>query len=104
MENKLESRTDILDRLAIKFGKKDNIEGFRDFIETYNYDAVIVIVRQAMAEYENQGNKSMYSKSQVIKLIKKSIGDFLSEGCPNYPKDKRGSWINWTEEWTEKNV
>lgn len=37
-------------------------------------------------------------------LIKKAVGDFLADGCPNYPKDKRGSWLKWVEDWCKKNI
>ena len=51
---KKESRVEILDRLAKKVGGKDGVETFEDFLVRYNSDAVIILVRQAMAEYSRQ--------------------------------------------------
>lgn len=30
------------------------------------------------------------------------VMDFLSAGCPNFPKDERGSWLKWVESYIEK--
>lgn len=34
---------------------------------------------------------------------KNAVGAFLSAGCPNFPKDERGSWLKWYDEWFLKN-
>jgi hypothetical protein len=34
---------------------------------------------------------------------KNAVGAFLSAGCPNYPKDERGSWLKWYDNWFLKN-
>lgn len=52
---KLRARIDILDDLAKRFGKQENIQSFEEFYSLYNFDANIMIIRQAMAEYERQG-------------------------------------------------
>lgn len=52
---KLRARIDILDDLAKRFGKQENIQSFEEFYSFYNFDANIMIIRQAMAEYERQG-------------------------------------------------
>lgn len=49
-------------------------------------------------------NGYLLRKDETIHLVKKSIGDFLSEGCPNFPKDKIGSWLKWVDNWITKNL
>lgn len=58
----IKSRIEILDDLAIKFGKNDNCQSFEDFYCLYNFDANLMIIRQAMAEYELQGINDYKSK------------------------------------------
>jgi hypothetical protein len=59
---KLKSRIDILDDLAKRFGKQENIQSFEEFYSFYNFDANVMIIRQAMAEYELQGINDYKSK------------------------------------------
>lgn len=50
----MESRIEILDRLSVRFGKEFDIKNFNEFLIMYNKDAIILLVRKAMAEYANQ--------------------------------------------------
>jgi hypothetical protein len=59
---KLKSRIEILDGLAKRFGKQENIQSFEEFYSFYNFDANVMIIRQAMAEYELQGINNYKSK------------------------------------------
>lgn len=52
---KLKSRIEILDDIAKRLGKQENIQSFEEFYSFYNFDANVMIIRQAMAEYERQG-------------------------------------------------
>jgi hypothetical protein len=71
MENKQESRIVILDRLSKKYGKHFEVDTFEELIKLCDTTTVVIVVRLAMQEYERQGTKSMYSKSEVAKLIRK---------------------------------
>lgn len=55
MENKLESRIGILDRLSMKWGKSTGCVNFDDFLDFYDNEAVTRLVYIAMLEYEMQG-------------------------------------------------
>lgn len=59
---KLKSRIDILDDLAKRLGKKENIQSFEEFYCFYNFEANVMLIRQAMAEYELQGVRDYKSK------------------------------------------
>lgn len=59
---KLKSRIEILDNLAKRLGKQENIQSFEEFYSFYNFDANLMIIRQAMAEYEIQGINDYKSK------------------------------------------
>lgn len=59
---KLKSRIEILDNLAKRLGKQENIQSFEEFYSFYNFDANVMIIRQAMAEYELQGINDYKSK------------------------------------------
>lgn len=106
MENKQEARIEILDRLAKRFGKSLEIENFEDFIKTHDAFAIILLTRQAMAEYERQGKESMYSKSDVIKLVNK-FNDEVTIGGKSELKDKYIGSLTYPElqqKWIEENV
>jgi hypothetical protein len=49
-----ESRIQILDRLSIKWGKKDEVKDFDEFCKFYNSDAITQLVYIAMHEYSRQ--------------------------------------------------
>ena len=57
-EVKQKSRLEILNDLSKKWGAKDKVESFDDFILTYNTDAIITLVHVAMNESFLQGIKS----------------------------------------------
>lgn len=49
-----ESRIQILDRLSVKWGKKDDVKNFDEFCKFYNSDAITQLVYIAMHEYARQ--------------------------------------------------
>jgi len=106
MENKQESRIVILDRLSKKYGKHFEVDNFEELIRLCNTITVIMVVRLAMIEYERQGNVSMYSKSDVIKLINK-FNDEVTIGGKSELKDKYIGSLTYPElqqKWIEENV
>lgn len=106
MENKQEARIEILDRLAKRFGKSLEIENFEDFIKTHDTFAIILLVRQAMAEYSRQDNNDKLSKSKVISLINK-FNDEVTIGGKSELKDKYIGSLTYPElqqKWIEENV
>lgn len=50
----MESRIEILDRLAIKHRTTDVVESFEDLLNFEDNLRVIIVVRLAMLEYSNQ--------------------------------------------------
>lgn len=106
MENKQESRIDILDRLSKKYGKHFEVDNFEDLIRLCDTTTVIIVTRLAMQEYERQGNKSMYSKNEVVKLINK-FNDEVTIGGKSELKDKYMGELTYPEiqqKWIEENV
>lgn len=106
MENKQESRIQILDRLSKKSGEKDGIVNFKEFCEYYNSDAMLQLVYLAMAEYDRQTMRSMYSKSDVVKLINK-FNDEVTIGGKSELKDKYHAILTYPEiqqKWIEENI
>lgn len=99
MEAKLESRVEILDRLAKKFANKNYIETFSDFCTYFNPDAITQLVRIAMQEYELQTIKSMKSKLQVKKLIERYDLD-LKNSTAHYQLPRKFT----VEEWCGENI
>lgn len=56
----MESRIEILDRLAKKWSSKENctpVHDFEQWLSIYDADATIQLVYIAMQEYANQENK-----------------------------------------------
>lgn len=106
MENKQESRIVILDKLSKKWGEKDGIVNFKEFCEYYNSDAILQLVYLAMAEYDRQTIRSMYSKYDVVKLINK-FNDEVTIGCKSEFKDKYMGELTYPEiqqKWIEENI
>ena len=106
MEGKQESRIEILDRFSIKYGKHFEIDNFQELIRVCDTMTVIIVVRLAMAEYEQQGIRQMYSKSEVIKLINK-FNDEVTIGGKSELKDKYHAILTYPElqeKWIEENV
>ncbi len=62
----MESRKQILDRLAKKWGQKTNplVENFDDFQIFFNSDAVFQLVYMAMAEYSKQSRINSNEKDR----------------------------------------
>jgi len=60
----MESRIEILDRLAKKHGNKDGINDFTEFIHFYSAEAVIMLTRIAMAEYARQSINEINNKKK----------------------------------------
>ena len=106
MENKQESRIEILDRLSKKWGEKDSVINFKEFCEYYDSDAMLQLVYLAMSEYERQGTKQMYSRSQVIHLINK-FDDEATIGGKSELKHKYHAILTYPEikeKWIEENI
>ncbi len=106
MENKLESRIEILDRLSVKYGKHFEVENFEELIRVCDKLTVVIVVRLAMAEYEKQTIKTMYSKSEVIKLINKFDTEATIGGTSEL-KNKYHNVLSYHElklKWIEENV
>lgn len=106
MENKQESRIEILDRLSKKWGSKHNIQTFDEFCMFYDSKEITTLVYLAMAEYERQTIRTMYSKSQVIKLINK-FNDEVTIGGKSELKDKYMGELTYPEiqqKWIEENI
>lgn len=53
----MESRIQILNRLARKFGKRDNIISFEEFVKFYDAKAVTMLVYQAMIVHSREDKK-----------------------------------------------
>lgn len=63
---KQESRIEILDRLAYKHSRNNsaiNVDTFEDFVNAFTAEAVIILVRLAMAEYLIQSIKDNHENS-----------------------------------------
>lgn len=90
----IKSRIEILDDLAIKFGKNDNCQSFEDFYCLYNFDANLMIIRQAMAEYDLQtiktnrkNQKDMLNKKEVVELLEKHTQFITDTKCVLTPEE-----------------
>jgi hypothetical protein len=70
----MESRIQILDRLAIKFGKKDNISSFEEFVRFYESSAVTMLVYQAMIVHSRQEQKLAVCRTK-INFNRQLLGD-----------------------------
>lgn len=99
MENRLESRIQILDKLSKKWGEKDGIVNFKEFCEYYNSDAILQLVYLAMGEYDRQNTRSMYSKFEFEKLIEKYDSD-LRNSTSHYQLPRKFT----VEEWCKENL
>lgn len=106
MENKLESRIQILDRLSKKWGEKDSVENFTEFCMLYNPEAITQLVYLAMAAYDRQTIKSMYSKSEVVKLIKKFDKEVTIGGTSELKSKYMGelTYPEIQDKWIEENI
>ncbi len=104
MENKLESRIDILDRLSIKYGKHFEVESFEELIKLCDSMTVIIVVRLAMAEYERQTTKTMYSKNEVGNFINQFWLD--TNTSTEFNREYRNSLTVYqmTQKWIEEKV
>lgn len=98
-EFKQKSRIQILNDLSVKWGAKDNVESFKDFIKTYNSDAVIALVHLAMNEIFLQGIKNERTKNPNINI---DLANWIQE--KEYSKRKHthpnkvGKWFsNYTD-------
>jgi hypothetical protein len=107
MENsKQKARIEILDEWSKKYGKDLEIENFKDFINTYDYDAIVLLVRKAMGEYWLQGTKDTFSKHQVISLIRK-FNEEVTIGGKSELKDKYIGSLTYPElqqKWIDENI
>ncbi len=106
INKKMESRIEILDRLSVKYGKHFEVDSFEELIKLCDSMTVIIVVRLAMSEYENQGTKSMYSKSQVIHLINKFDNEATIGGTSEL-KNKYHNTLSYHElklKWIEENI
>ena len=106
MKNKQESRIVILDRLSVKYGKHFQVDNFEELIKLCDTTTVIIVVRLAMAEYDRQTMRSMYSKSDVIKLINK-FNDEVTIGGKSELKDKYHAVLTYPkiqQKWIEENI
>lgn len=106
MKNKQESRIEILDRLSKKYGKHFEVDTFEELIRLCDTQTVIIVTRLAMVEYERQGIRQMYSKSDVVKLINK-FNDEVTIGGKSEIKDKYMGELTYPEiqeKWIEENV
>lgn len=61
----MESRIQVLDRLARKYGKRDQITSFEHFVDFYDAKAVTMLVYQAMFVYSNQGLKLAVCRTKI---------------------------------------
>lgn len=98
-EFKQKSRIQILNDLSVKWGAKDNVESFKDFIQTYNSDAVITLVHLAMNEIFLQGIKNERDKKLNLNI---DLANWIQE--KEYSKKKHthpnkvGKWFsNYTD-------
>lgn len=106
MKNKQESRIEILDRLSKKYGKHFEVETFEELIKLCDTLTIVIVVRLAMSEYEKQTIKSMYSKSELIKIIKK-FNEEVTIGGKSELKDKYIGELTYPElqdKWIEENT
>lgn len=106
METKLESRIEILDRLSVKYGKHFEVYNFEELLKLCDTTTIIIVTRLAMQEYERQGTKSMYSKSEVVKLIKKFDAE-VTIGAKSELKTKHRHELTYPEiqeKWIEENI
>lgn len=106
MEDKQESRIAILDRLSVKYGKHFEVDNFEELLKLCDTTTIIIVTRLAMQEYERQGNKSMYSQSEVVKLINK-FNDEVTIGGKSELKDKYMGELTYPEiqqKWIEENI
>lgn len=106
MEDKQESRIVILDRLSKKYGKHFEVDTFEELIKLCDTTTVLIVVRLAMQEYERQGAKLMYSKSEVAKLIRK-FNDEVTIGATSELKTKYMHELTYPEiqeKWIEENI
>jgi hypothetical protein len=112
---KVKSRIEILDDLAIKFGKKDDCESFENYCSLYNHQAVVLLVRQAMAEYELQtiminrkNQKDTFNKKEVVELLKKHTQFITDTKCVLTPEEDlfndplKGRIFNSSDEFIDK--
>lgn len=106
MEDKHETRIEILDRLSKKYGKHFEVDTFEELIKLCDITTIIIVVRLAMSEYERQIMKLMHSKSEVINLIKK-FNDEVTIGGTSELKSKYMSELTYPEiqdKWIEENI
>lgn len=61
----MESRIQVLDRLARKYGKRDQITSFEHFVDFYDAKAVVMLVYQAMIAHSNQETKLCVCRTKI---------------------------------------
>jgi hypothetical protein len=106
MENKQESRIEILDRLSVRYGKHFEVDNFEELIKLCDTKTVIIVVRLAMSEYERQTMKLMYSKPEVAKICKRFESEVGIGGSSDLLKENRDmlSYSEIQQKWLEENV
>lgn len=106
MEGKQESRIAILDRLSVKYGKHFEVDNFAELLKMCGTTTIILVTRLAMQEYERQGTKSMYSKSEVAKICKRFESEVGIGGSGELLKENRNklSYSEIQQKWLEENI
>jgi hypothetical protein len=100
MENKQESRIEILDRLSKKWGSKDNIQTFDEFCMFYDSKAITTLVYMAMDDYNRQDYfKKVIDNSKIKDIIEKYDSD-LKNSTMHYQFPRKFT----IEEWLEENL
>lgn len=62
---KQESRIQILDRLSKKLGKKDGVKNWKEWVAYYDFEAVTLLVYQAMMEYATQDEAQLKASEEL---------------------------------------
>lgn len=106
MENKQESRIAILDKISKKYGKHFESDTFEQLLKYADRATIIIVVRLAMAEYDRQTMRSMYSKSEVVKLIKKFDKEVTIGGTSELKSKYMGelTYPEIQDKWIEENI
>lgn len=98
MEDKQESRIEILDRLAKKWGSKDFIQSFDEFCTFYDSKAITTLVYLAMVDYNKQDYfKKSIDKLEIKRLIEKYDND-LKKSTAHYQLPRKFTVDEWCEE------
>lgn len=106
MADKQESRIAILDRLSVKYGKHLEVNNFEELLKLCDTTTIIIVTRLAMQQYERQGTKSMYSKSEVAKICKRFESEVGIGGSGELLKENRNklSYSEIQQKWLEENI